>query len=109
MSTIEGPGRNRRGCRVYWPAMTDPRPYVPAEIEAKWQNRWQEQRCNEPDLERPARPFYNLMMFPYPSAEGLHVGNLFAFTGADVYGRFIRMQSFNFLDLLAMFATGMSM
>ena len=30
------------------------------------------------------RPFYNLMMFPYPSAEGLHVGNVFAFIGADI-------------------------
>jgi leucyl-tRNA synthetase len=32
------------------------------------------------------------MMFPYPSAEGLHVGNLFAFTGNDIYGRFQRLQ-----------------
>ena len=39
-----------------------------------------------------ARPFYALMMFPYPSAEGLHVGNLFAFTGNDIYGRFQRLQ-----------------
>ena len=38
------------------------------------------------------RPFYNLMMFPYPSAEGLHVGNMFAFTGSDIYGRFKRLQ-----------------
>jgi leucyl-tRNA synthetase len=30
-------------------------------------------------------------MFPYPSAEGLHVGNIFAFTGADVHGRFQRL------------------
>ncbi|HEY9668252.1 MAG TPA: class I tRNA ligase family protein, partial [Coleofasciculaceae cyanobacterium] len=36
-------------------------------------------------------PFYNLMMFPYPSAEGLHVGNVYAFTGADIYGRFMAM------------------
>jgi leucyl-tRNA synthetase len=86
--------------------MTDPRPYVPAEIEAKWQNRWQEQRCNEPDLVRPARPFYNLMMFPYPSAEGLHVGNLFAFTGADVYGRFKRMQGFNVFEPIGFDAFG---
>ena len=27
-------------------------------------------------------------MFPYPSAEGLHVGNIYAFTGADIHGRF---------------------
>src|SRR5688500_13007661 len=32
------------------------------------------------------------MMFPYPSAEGLHVGNLFAFTGNDIHGRFQRMR-----------------
>lgn len=31
-------------------------------------------------------------MFPYPSAEGLHVGNVYAFTGADIYGRFMAMQ-----------------
>jgi hypothetical protein len=39
-----------------------------------------------------AQPFYNLMMFPYPSAEGLHVGNIYAFTGADIYGRWKRLQ-----------------
>jgi len=64
--------------------------YEPAALEAKWQTRWAERRTNEPDLDRAARPFYNLMMFPYPSAEGLHVGNMFAFTGADIYGRFKR-------------------
>jgi leucyl-tRNA synthetase len=31
-------------------------------------------------------------MFPYPSAEGLHVGNMYAFTGADINGRFMAMQ-----------------
>jgi len=65
--------------------------YDPAAIEAAWQARWTERRTNEPDLDRPARPFYNLMMFPYPSAEGLHVGNMFAFTGADIHGRFQRL------------------
>ncbi len=44
------------------------------------------------------RPFYNLMMFPYPSAEGLHVGNMYAFTAADVYGRFKRMQGFDVFE-----------
>src|SRR5574342_965736 len=67
-------------------------PYDPRAVEAKWQARWAGDHTNEPDLDRPRRPFYNLMMFPYPSAEGLHVGNMYAFTGADVYGRFKRMQ-----------------
>jgi len=44
------------------------------------------------DLKNPKKKFYNLMMFPYPSAEGLHVGNMYAFTGADLYGRFKAMQ-----------------
>jgi leucyl-tRNA synthetase len=66
--------------------------YDPAKIEEKWQRRWNEERANEPDLDQPARPFYNLMMYPYPSAEGLHVGNLYAFTGADLYGRYRRLR-----------------
>src|SRR3970040_2995739 len=66
--------------------------YDPAAVEARWQARWAERHTNEPDLEGAKRPFYNLMMFPYPSAEGLHVGNMFAFTGSDTYGRFKRLQ-----------------
>src|SRR5690348_9446838 len=65
--------------------------YDPAAVESKWQARWAERHTNEPDLDHPARPNFNLMMFPYPSAEGLHVGNMFAFTGADIYGRFKRL------------------
>ncbi len=61
-------------------------------IEPKWQRRWLETRLYTPDLRGATRPFYNLMMFPYPSAEGLHVGNMYTFSGADVYGRCKRMQ-----------------
>ncbi|MDX1395295.1 MAG: class I tRNA ligase family protein, partial [Gemmatimonadota bacterium] len=61
-------------------------------IEAKWQAFWEENGTNEPDLDAVQRPFFNLMMYPYPSAEGLHVGNLYAFTGADIYGRFSRLR-----------------
>lgn len=77
--------------------MSEGRPaaYDPAAIEEKWQQRWTERGTNTwtADALRTAeRPFYNLMMFPYPSAEGLHVGNIYAFTGADIYGRFRRLQ-----------------
>ena len=54
--------------------------YDPATIERKWQARWDERGTNDTDVEHGARNYYALMMFPYPSAEGLHVGNLFAFT-----------------------------
>ena len=61
-------------------------------VETKWQKRWEQQGTNRTDVANGVRPYYTLMMFPYPSAEGLHVGNLFAFTGNDVHGRFQRQQ-----------------
>jgi len=69
--------------------------YDPKTIESKWRQFWLEKKVYQPDLVTAKKPFYNLMMFPYPSAEGLHVGNMYAFTGADVYGRFKRMQGFD--------------
>jgi leucyl-tRNA synthetase len=80
--------------------------YDPAALEAKWQGRWAERHTNEPDLDRPAKPFYNLMMFPYPSAEGLHVGNMFAFTGADIHGRFKRLQGYDVFEPMGFDAFG---
>jgi leucyl-tRNA synthetase len=66
--------------------------YDHSEIEKKWQKKWLAEKLYEPDLDGAKRPFYNLMMFPYPSAEGLHVGNMYAFTGSDIYGRYQRMR-----------------
>jgi leucyl-tRNA synthetase len=76
-------------------ADSNPHRYDPGSVEATWQRRWAEGGTNTFSLEElrsPERPYYNLMMFPYPSAEGLHVGNIYAFTGADVHGRFQRLQ-----------------
>ena len=70
---------------------TIPTPYTPAEVESRWQRTWAERGTNQVDLDGAERPFYALMMFPYPSAEGLHVGNLFAFTGSDISARFHRL------------------
>ncbi|RJQ35963.1 NUDIX domain-containing protein [Candidatus Parcubacteria bacterium] len=69
-----------------------PRPYDPKAIEAKWTKRWLKEKTYEPNFLRAKRPFYNLMMFPYPSAEGLHIGSVRTFSGVDIYGRFKRMQ-----------------
>ena len=74
------------------PAPHDFPAYDPSAIEAVWQHRWAEQGTNSPELWQGVDPYYQLMMFPYPSSEGLHIGNLFAFTGADIHGRFQRQQ-----------------
>jgi leucyl-tRNA synthetase len=65
--------------------------YDPAAVEAKWRARWDGRGTNVTDIAGAEHPFYALMMFPYPSAEGLHVGNMFAFTGNDIFARFQRM------------------
>lgn len=80
--------------------------YDPAAVEQKWQARWAERGTNTPDLRAAERPYYQLMMFPYPSAEGLHVGNLFAFTGTDVHGRFMRQQGHAVFEPLGFDAFG---
>ena len=68
--------------------------YDPQAVEAKWQAEWERRGTNAwtPDgLAAAKAPYYNLMMFPYPSAEGLHIGNLYAYSGADVNGRYWRL------------------
>ncbi len=72
--------------------------YPASEIESKWQKAWSDKKTDVADIENAKKPFYNLMMFPYPSAEGLHVGNMYAFTGADIYGRFKKMQGFDVFE-----------
>ncbi len=86
--------------------MTQVPNYDPAAVEARWQERWARERVDEPDMDRLNRPFYNLMMFPYPSAEGLHVGNMFAFTGADIYGRFKRLSGHDVFEPIGFDAFG---
>ncbi len=80
--------------------------YDAAAIEAKWQQRWREQRSHTVDLRRAPRPYYTLMMFPYPSAEGLHVGHAFAFPGVDIHGRFRRLQGWNVFEPIGFDAFG---
>ncbi|MCG3171882.1 MAG: Leucine--tRNA ligase [Myxococcota bacterium] len=64
--------------------------YNPAEIEAKWQERWErEQVFRAPD--RPdGEKFYVLEMFPYPSGD-LHMGHVRNYSIGDVMSRFYRM------------------
>ncbi len=80
--------------------------YDAASVERKWQERWQESGIYEFDLDKATDPYYNLMMFPYPSAEGLHVGNVYAFTGADIHGRFQAMRGHDVFEPMGFDAFG---
>jgi leucyl-tRNA synthetase len=80
--------------------------YDPRSVEAKWQQRWEERGTNHANLAGATRPYFNLMMFPYPSAEGLHVGNVFAFVGADIQGRYYRLRGLDVFEPLGFDAFG---
>jgi len=67
-------------------------------VESNWRKIWEETGLYQPDIKRSKNSFYNLMMFPYPSALGLHVGNIYAFVGSDIYGRLKRMQGFDVFE-----------
>jgi leucyl-tRNA synthetase len=71
------------------------------QIEMKWQQVWSEHGTfevpnpvgalsNGKSLD-PARKFYAMDMFPYPSGAGLHVGHPLGYIASDVYARYMRM------------------
>jgi leucyl-tRNA synthetase len=80
--------------------------YDPHEIEPRWQRAWEQTALHHTDLDGVARPFYNLMEFPYPSSEGLHVGHSYSYGGADTYGRFQRMRGFDVFQPMGFDAFG---
>jgi leucyl-tRNA synthetase len=62
-------------------------------VEAKWRDRWRQSPPAHFSLTGfdPAATFYNLVEFPYPSAEGLHIGHVYTYCGADTLGRYLTM------------------
>lgn len=67
-------------------------------IEAKWQKKWKEAdiyKCDVYDFTKPK--YYVMDMFPYPSAQGLHVGHIEGYSATDAVSRFKRAQGFNVL------------
>ncbi len=65
-------------------------------IEVKWQKKWEQAGTFKVKKSKKEK-FYVLDMFPYPSAEGLHMGHAFVFTLGDIFARFKRLQGKNVL------------
>ncbi len=72
--------------------------YNARQTEQKWQARWSEQKLYETDLNSSKPKFYNLVMFPYPSGDKLHVGHWYNYAPADSFGRYKRMNGFNVFE-----------
>ena len=69
--------------------------YEPADVEPRWQARWDRDRLyrTEDAVEGRANYFY-LTMLPYPSGD-LHVGHWFTMAPSDAQARYFRMRGYN--------------
>ena len=79
-------------------------------IEPKWQAFWEKNKTfkvtEDTKFEKSKRK-YVLDMFPYPSAQGLHVGHPEGYTATDIYCRFLRMNGYNVLHPMGYDAFGL--
>ena len=66
-------------------------------IERKWQDRWAKENCYHAETGGDKPKFYALVVFPYPSGQGLHVGHARPYTAMDVVARKRRMDGYNVL------------
>jgi len=72
-------------------------PYIPKEIEPKWQRLWEESGVFHAKQDFSLPKYYALVEFPYPSGQGLHAGHPRPYTGLDIIARKRRLQGYNVL------------
>ena len=76
-------------------------------IEKKWQTYWSERKTFKTENDQIKPTYYVLNMFPYPSAQGLHVGHIESYTATDIMSRFKRMQGYNVMHPMGWDAFGL--
>ena len=79
--------------------------YPFAEIESKWQRRWQEARAFRAELASDRKKYYLLEMFPYPSGR-IHMGHVRNYTIGDAMARFRLSQGYRVLHPMGFDAFG---
>jgi leucyl-tRNA synthetase len=84
--------------------MTDK--YNPADIEPKWQQKWEADGLYHSDIDESRPKYYALTMLPYPSGD-LHIGHWYAMTPSDARARYLRMRGFNVLFPMGFDAFGL--
>jgi leucyl-tRNA synthetase len=72
--------------------------YEASEVESKWREKWASDGLYKADLSDSDSKYYNLVMFPYPSGDKLHIGHWFSYAPADSWGRYMRMNGKNVFE-----------
>jgi leucyl-tRNA synthetase len=80
--------------------------YRPAEIEPKWQERWEREGLYRVPDEADRENHYFVTMYPYPSGD-IHIGHWYAMTPSDAGARYRRMRGYNVLFPMGFDAFGL--
>ncbi len=77
------------------------------EIEKRWKKTWKDKDVFACDLSKPAKKYYTLVMFPYPSGDFLHAGHGRNYIIGDAVYRYFRAQGHNVLNPMGFDAFGL--
>jgi leucyl-tRNA synthetase len=80
--------------------------YNHAEIESKWQKKWEADRLYHAPIDPKKPKHYALVMLPYPSGD-LHIGHWYNYAPSDARARYMRMRGYNVLFPIGFDAFGL--
>ena len=80
--------------------------YNHKEIEVDLIKKWEQENLYKVE-DNNKQKIYALVMFPYPSGEGLHAGHARVYISTDIYSRLKRMQGFDVLQPMGWDAFGL--
>jgi len=81
--------------------------YPFAEVEKKWQDKWETNKTYKTDLSKSDKKLYHLNMFIYPSGARLHCGHWYHYGPSDSWARFKKLQGYNVFEPMGYDAFGL--
>ena len=94
----------KRGVATLHSVMRD---YDHDAIEPRWQDYWREAGTYNAADDDPRPKFYSLVMYPYPSGDGLHMGHARNYVYGDLIARYKAMRGHNVMNPMGWDAFGL--